>query len=101
MTNQDFKISTLTVWFLVTSNFILTVFSVLTKIQGWEYSQFFMTAGLMLFFTTWIIILSDMTKNKIYRKSFWILTMFIMPTIAPIFYLIQRNKLLRLGLKFS
>ena len=42
-----------------------------------------------------------MVKNKIYNKTFWIITMFILPNIAIIFYLIQRNKLLRLGQKFS
>ncbi|WP_205602134.1 PLDc N-terminal domain-containing protein, partial [Cyclobacterium jeungdonense] len=66
-------------------------------IQQWEFPQLFLTVGLMLFFSTWIIILSDMVKNKIYNKAFWILTMFIMPAITTIFYLIQRNKLLRLG----
>ena len=101
MNNQDFKISFKTVWFLVVGNILLTVFGAFAKIQHWEFSQFFLTVGLMLFFSTWTIILSDMVKNKIYNKTFWILTMFIMPTIATIFYLIQRNKLLRLGKRFS
>ena len=99
MKNRDFKIDIKTVWFLVIGNFLLTIFGALAKIQHWEYSQFFLTVGLMLFFSTWIIILSDMIKNKIYNKSFWILTMFIVPFISTIFYLIQRNKLLRLGQK--
>jgi hypothetical protein len=101
MKNQDFKIGIKTVWFLVIGNLLLTVFAVLAKIQHWEFSQFFLAIGLMLFFSTWIIVLSDMVKNKIYNKTFWIVTMFIMPTISAIFYLIQRNRLLRLGQKIS
>lgn len=101
MENQDFKIGIKTVWVLAIGNLLLTVFGALAKIQHWEFSQFFLTVGLMLFFSTWIIILSDMVKNKIYSKTFWIMTMFIMPFIATFFYLIQRNKLLRLGQKFS
>jgi hypothetical protein len=101
MENQDFKIGIKTVWFLVIGNFFLTVFGAFSKIQHWEFSQVFLTIGLMLFFSTWIIILSDMVKNKIYNKTFWIITMFIMPTIATIFYLVQRNKLLRLGKRFA
>lgn len=97
MNNQDFKISFKTVWFLVVGNVLLTVSGAFAKIQHWEYSQFFLTVGLMLFFSAWIIILSDMVKNKIYNKTFWILTMFIMLPIAPIFYMIQRNKLIRFG----
>ena len=101
MNNQDFKISFKTVWFLVVGNILLTVLGAFAKIQHWENSQILLTIGLMLFFSTWVIILSDMVKNKIYNKTFWILTMFIMPTIATIFYMIQRNKLIRLGQKFA
>ncbi|TAF72242.1 MAG: hypothetical protein EAZ53_16745 [Bacteroidetes bacterium] len=101
MNNQDFKISFKTVWFLVVGNFLLTIIGAFAKIQHWEFSQILLTIGLMLFFSTWIIILSDMVKNKIYNKTFWIMTMFIMPSIATIFYMLQRNKLIRLGQKFE
>ena len=101
MNNQDFKISFKTVWFLVVGNILLTVFGAFAKIQHWDYSQILLTIGLMLFFSTWVIILSDMVKNKIYNKTFWIITMFIMPSIATIFYMIQRNKLIRLGEKLG
>lgn len=101
MNNQDFKISFKTVWFLVVGNFLLTLVGAFAKIQHWDYSQILLTIGLMLFFTTWVIILSDMLKNKIYNKTFWIMTMFIMPSIATIFYMIQRNKLMRLGEKLG
>ena len=101
MNNQDFRISFKTVWFLVVGNILLTVFGAFAKIQHWDYSQILLTIGLMLFFSTWVIILSDMVKNKIYNKQFWIMTMFIMPSIATIFYMIQRNKLIRLGEKLG
>ncbi len=101
MENQDFKIGIKTVWVLTIGNLLLIGLGALAKIQHWEFSQFFLTVGLMLFFPAWIIILSDMVKNKIYNKTFWIMTMFIMPFIATFFYLIQRNKLFRLGQKFS
>lgn len=101
MNNQDFRISFKTVWFLVVGNILLTVFGAFAKIQHWDYSQILLTIGLMLFFSTWVIILSDMVKNKIYNKPFWIMTMFIMPSIATIFYMIQRNKLIRLGEKLG
>lgn len=100
MENQDFKIGIKTVWFLVAGNLLLTLFGTIAKIQHWEFSQIILTIALMLFFSTWIIILSDMVKNKIYNKTFWIMTMFILPFISPIFYLIQRNRLIRLGQKF-
>ncbi|MBA6151200.1 hypothetical protein [Gelidibacter maritimus] len=101
MENQDFKMSIKTVWVLVITNSLLMIVGALGKIQNWGFSQTLLVMGLILFFITWIIILSDMLKHNIYHKTFWVLTMFIMPSISSIFYLIQRNKLLRLGEKFS
>lgn len=101
MENQDFKISIKTVWILVIGNFFMTIIAILAKIQNWSFSQMLITIGLMLFFSAWIVVLSDMFKNTIYNKTFWIASMFIMPTIASVIYLVQRNRLLRLGQKIS
>jgi len=97
MTNTDFKISFKTVWFLVIGDILVTVAGVVAKLEDWDYAQLILTIGLMLFFTVWVIVLSDMAKQKIYNKTFWILYMFILPTIAPLFYLLLRRKLIRLG----
>lgn len=97
MENQNFKIDINIVWALVIGNFLLTIIGTFAKINHWDFSQIFLTIGLIFFFSTWIIILNDMVKNKIYHKTFWVITMFITPSITAFFYLIQRNKLLRLG----
>ena len=94
MKNQDFKISINTIWFLVVGNFLLTIVAALAKVQHWEFSNVILTVALMLFFTTWVIILSDMVKQKIYNKTFWVMSMFIFPTLASIVYLLRRNTLL-------
>jgi hypothetical protein len=101
MKNQDFKISVKIVWLIVVADLLMTILGTLARIQNWEYSQIFQTVGLMLLFATWVIVLSDMAKNRIFNKEFWIISMFILPTISPLFYLIQRNKLARLGSKFE
>ena len=101
MKNQDFRISPKIVWILVIGNILLTIIGAFARIQHWEFSQILLTIGIIFFFSTWIIILSDMTMNKIYNKTFWIMSMFIIPMISGIFYLIMRNKLLRLGNKFE
>ena len=96
MKTQEFKVSFSTVWFLAIGNLLLPIVGALAKIMHWEHSQILLTAGLMIFFSTWIIILSDMVKNKIYNKTFWIISMFIIPTLAAVFYLVQRKKLIRI-----
>lgn len=101
MRDDDFRIDIKTVWILVIGNVALTFVGALAKIQHWEVSQIFLTTALVIFFSSWLIILSDMVRNKIYNKVFWIATMFIMPSISAVFYLIQRKRLIRLGRKFS
>ncbi|HSV88863.1 MAG TPA: hypothetical protein VLH61_09495 [Bacteroidales bacterium] len=97
MENQELKINLKTVWLLAVGNILLTIVIAIAFIQNWEFLEVFLTLGLMLLFATWVIILSDMAKNNIYNKEFWISTMIILPTITQIFYLLQRNKLIRLG----
>lgn len=101
MEHNDFKIGVNTVWCLFVCNLLFIIIGAFAKIQNWEYPEVFLTIGLILFFSAWIITFSDMVKNNIYNKTFWILTMFIMPFIAVFFYIIQRDRLLRLGQKFS
>ncbi len=101
MENNDFKISITTVWVLAIGNILLTIVGALAKFQHYEFSPLLFTGGLILFFSTWLIVISDMLKNRIYNKIFWIITMFTLPHISSIFYLIQRNKLIRLAGKFN
>ena len=101
MENNNFKISIITVWVLAIGNILLTIVGALAKIQHYEFSQLLLISGLTLFFSTWLIVISDMLKNKIYNKIFWIMTMFTLPHISSIFYLIQRDRLIRLADKFG
>jgi len=96
MENPDFKISYTAVWALIIGQTLLTVFGGFAKIQHWDLSQFFLRVGLVMSLFSWIIILIDMLTNRIYNRVFWIITMFIIPWITMIVYMIQRNRLMRL-----
>ncbi|MGM0464401.1 MAG: GldL-related protein [Bacteroidota bacterium] len=96
MENPDFKISYMAVWALIIGQTLLTVFGAFAKIQHWDHSQFFLTVGLVMSLFSWIIILSDMLANRIYNRLFWIISMFIIPWITMIVYMIMRNSLIRL-----
>lgn len=97
MENNNFKISIKTVWVLVIGSLLITAFGAYTKIQHWGSSQLLLTIGIILFSSTWIIVISDMAKNRIYNKTFWIMSMFILPSISLLIYLIRRNRLIILG----
>ncbi len=97
MNSTDLRISVKNVWFLVIGNFLLIFLGAFAKIQHVEYPQILLTIGLIFGFSAWVIIFSDMVKNKIHNKTFWILSIFILPIISTIFYLIRRNQLIRIG----
>ena len=93
MENQDLKIGIRTVSILIIVGALLTFLGALAKLKHFTSSNFLFIAGLIFFLSTWIIVLSDMVKNKNPNKSFWILLMFAVPFITPIFYLVQTRKL--------
>ena len=58
--------------------------------------------GTTFFVYLFLVILAiiDMNRNKIYDKTFWIVTIIIMTPISGIIYMAQRNRLIRLGERF-
>jgi hypothetical protein len=48
--------------------------------------------SLFFLMSFWILLLLDMIKNNIFNKTFWIISMFVMPWLAPAFYLFQRKR---------
>lgn len=101
MNNFDFKISNKLVWALVIGYILFAIVGTIFKIQHKECSQLIFTGVIIFYFSTWIIVFNDIIINKIFNKTFWIMSMFIFSPVSPIFYLILRNKLIRLGNKFN
>lgn len=99
MENQPFKISLKAIWFLVVYNFCFPILAALAKIQHWNVGSGLLLVSLTISAFVIFIFLLDILRNSIYHKVLWILLLFILPTITPFFYLVQRDKLIRLGLK--
>jgi hypothetical protein len=95
MKNNEFKISIKTVWFLVVGTMLLTIAGAFSQVQHYNFSQVIFVLALISYLTGFIIIISDMSKRNIYNKSFWIMSMILLPAIAPIVYLIRRNVLIQ------
>lgn len=101
MENIDFKVSIKIVWILAFGNFVSSTVGVIAIIQHWELYDVLLPVCLIFFFSTFIIVLSDIIKNKVYNKTFWVMSMFILPTISPIFYIVRRKKLILHESKFG
>jgi hypothetical protein len=46
-----------------------------------------------------VIFANDIFYNNVYQKWFWITSVVILAPVTPLFYIVQRNKLIRLGNK--
>lgn len=53
-------------------------------------------ASLILLLLFWLVVFIDVVRANIYNKTFWVISMIVLPFIAPVFYLFQRKKLLHL-----
>jgi len=101
MKNTEFRVSNKTVWFLIIGTIIFTIAGSFAQVQHYKFSDQIFTLALTLFLSGWVIIISDISKSKIYNKPFWIMSMIILPAIAPFIYLIRRNSLIQNSINFN
>ncbi|MEA1874269.1 MAG: hypothetical protein U9N51_07575 [Bacteroidota bacterium] len=99
MKNSDYKLNNKIVSLLVVGHIVFIFLGSFAQIYEMDSAHFFLSAGITFFFSSWIVILSDIVKQRIFNKTFWIVTMFIIPSIAMFFYIFMRNRLIRLGEK--
>ena len=85
------------IWIYLITSYLLLLTGFFAKLQGWEILQDALVGGRILFFLTWLIIMVDIVKTPIFNKAFWVISIFIIPPIAALFYMIQRNRLIRLS----
>lgn len=97
MERKDLRVSINLVWVLAIGSILLIIVGADAKLHHWGFEYWPLLVGSILSIATWIVVISDMARSKIYNKTFWIMSMFIFAPIAVIVYLIQRNKLLKWG----
>ncbi|MBZ9631181.1 PLDc N-terminal domain-containing protein [Salegentibacter sp. LM13S] len=61
-----------------------------------EVSSFLNWTAVGILFVFWLFILIDMIQQKLHNKTFWIVSMFLLPFFAPVVYLFRRKKILHL-----
>jgi uncharacterized membrane protein len=94
MAKDDFKISPFLIWGVIILNLCIISYAALIKLSHISHRfHGLILIGLTSMFFVQIIIIFDIYNNKITNKFFWILSMFIFPGIAPIIYLIRREKI--------
>lgn len=97
MENKDFRVSINLVLVLAIGSLLFIVLGAWAKLYHLEFAHWLLLLGSFSSFATWIVVISDMVRSKIYNKTFWITSMFIFTPVAVIVYLIQRDRLLKWG----
>lgn len=97
MENKNIQIDIRLVWALVVADLTNTFFAIYTR--GSEIGLFTIFLLIVLGVFLQLIIISDIVKNNVYNKPFWIISMIIFQKPASLLYLIQRAKLIRMGNK--
>jgi hypothetical protein len=87
-----------TAWAIAVIHFSFAVFQFVIRILKLDFDY---SGYTNIYWTTLIISIiiftNDILLNRVFQKWFWIVSVIILVQITPIFYLIQRNKLIRLG----
>jgi hypothetical protein len=94
---KNFQISAKAVWIILIAGLCLSTFGIFADSQSLLLSEQILSIGGTLFFSSWVIVMLELVNNKVYNRTFWILSMIFLAPFAMIFYLIQREKLFRLG----
>ncbi|NJW53989.1 hypothetical protein HC175_13800 [Salinimicrobium sp. CDJ15-91] len=63
------------------------------NLLNWQLLSFSAAFSFFILFSFWFVLLFDMINTKIQNKTFWLISMLVMPWLAPSVYLFQRKKL--------
>lgn len=81
-------------WIMAITGFLFPILLFLIPLDKWSKFSGMFGACLAVMIVFWIIFLVDIIRSNIRDKSFWILSMIVMPTVAQIFYVSRKKHLL-------
>ena len=96
MDYSAFKINHKLVWAIVLGSVIFSLVALISIFQQWAVPQVVYHDAIILSAAAWPIVIGEMVYRKFYHKQFWIIFMILFPSITPLIYLFQREKLQRI-----
>lgn len=93
MQNQGFSIGYMTMWILSLSGAILSLIGAFAKIQQLSFYNILLDIGITLLIVSWVLVVSDIARNKIFNKTFWMISVLFIPAVSLFIYLVRRKKL--------
>ena len=96
MEYSAFKLNQKLVWAIVISSLIFSIIAMISLFQQWAVPEVINHAAIILSAASWLIVIGDMAYRTFYHKSLWVVFMILFPSITPLIYLFQREKLQRI-----
>jgi hypothetical protein len=81
--------------------YIFVVLRAMSHFKITDESSFINGVGFGVLIALIVFFIEDIYKNNVYNKGFWAISIVFLPLISAPIYLIQRDKLIRLGSKFN
>lgn len=101
MEDKNFNLSPQLIWVLAILSLVLFLVKLIFNVQNIEFPQIVSSFNSGVFFVVWLVLVVEILTTKIYNQKFWLISMFILPPITVIFYMIQRQRLKHLAQSFN
>jgi predicted membrane channel-forming protein YqfA (hemolysin III family) len=80
-------------WILVICHLSFISVGIVFKLFHWELWQPFLFVGVLSMITSWTVIFIEILRNRFSNRFIWILSMFVLPSVSPVVYLMRREKI--------
>lgn len=80
-------------WILVICHLSFISAGIVFKLFHWELWQPLLFIGVLSLFASWTVLFIEILRNRFSNKTLWILSMFVLPSVSPVVYLMRREKI--------
>jgi hypothetical protein len=84
-------------WILVICHMSFISAGMVFKLFHWELWLPLLFIGVLSMFASWTVLFIEILRNRFSNKTLWILSMFVLPSVSPVIYLMRREKIHRVS----
>jgi hypothetical protein len=94
MENKYKKAKEYIMWFCIIAHLLFISTGIVAKILHFDYWEAFLDFGIISLAISWLLVFLEIFMNDNNNRTYWILSLFFLPTISPAVYMVRREKLL-------
>ena len=94
---NNLKTSKVKLWIATATSYLFFMLFIYVQLENVELPSFIYGFGVGAQIGTVLLLISDIFENNVYNKWFWFLSMLITTPFSVMAYMVQREKLIKLG----